>query len=534
MSLAAQIRAHYERHPYLWYAGLSIFAFLVYHYRLDFIAQRADEPTRTVVALEMMFSGNYITPTINGEWYYRKPPFYNWLLIALMKLTGSQSDFLLRLPSSAVLFLFGYTIFAHAKRYLGHAKAFIAAAMFVTCGRMLIYASLLGHIDVFYSWITYLAFIVLFEYGKKEAWFKALFFSYLLHAVAFLCKGLPSVLFAGLSSIAVLWYYRNLAFVFNWRHLLSAGVFLGIIGGYFFVYSQYNSLDGWIDQLWDQSAQRTVADSKHNWFDAILSIFNFPIDHIKHLAPWSLFFPLLFFKGFWKRVKEQELLRIFGLIFLVNIPVYWLSPGVYPRYLFMLYPLVFLFLSDRLLDLEDSGYVRFWDKVFKVLLLLLALLPIAALWLPIWGSYHEVKIAICVVLGLLAYWLYIKVIPNRWWSLTLVLIVLRLGFNFFVLEQRKVEDRHNTYMLGAIEAAKLSGDKPLYLYYYTSINHGTTFYIEREKQAILRNKEYPVSGEFYLLDDFKKTQWPQEVEFEDIYQFRIRYNQQFITLRKAL
>lgn len=40
----------------------------------------SDEPTRSVVALEMNLSGNYVTPTINGDYYYNKPPLYNWIL----------------------------------------------------------------------------------------------------------------------------------------------------------------------------------------------------------------------------------------------------------------------------------------------------------------------------------------------------------------------------------------------------------------------------------------------------------------------
>ena len=37
-----------------------------------------DEGIRSLVALEMKLSGNYITPTLNGEFYYNKPPLYNW------------------------------------------------------------------------------------------------------------------------------------------------------------------------------------------------------------------------------------------------------------------------------------------------------------------------------------------------------------------------------------------------------------------------------------------------------------------------
>ena len=34
----------------------------------------ADEATRGLVAFEMHHTGNLITPTINGEYYFNKPP----------------------------------------------------------------------------------------------------------------------------------------------------------------------------------------------------------------------------------------------------------------------------------------------------------------------------------------------------------------------------------------------------------------------------------------------------------------------------
>ena len=530
----SRLQKHYEENPQTWYLAIAIFGFLVYHYRLDLIPQRADEPTRTVVALDMILSGNYWAPTINGEWYYRKPPFYNWILAALMNLTGSKSDFLLRLPSTIPLFLFGFTIYQHSKKYIAHLGAFMAAAMFVTCGRMLVYAAFLGHIDIFYSWLTYLAFIALFEYGKRDEWLKALMISYVLHAIAFLCKGLPSVLFAGLSAIPVIWYFKNWKYIFNWRHLLSFGVFAVIISAYFYKYSQYNALNGWVDQLWDQSAQRTVMDDKRQWYDALWSLVKFPLDHLMHLAPWSLFFPLLFFKGFRKALKQSDFLKVLGLIFLANIPVYWLSPGYYPRYLFMLYPIVFVFVGMVMEMHKEGKYVRVLHQILLVLLGLVSIAPLAVFFVELKGEYMALKVAIVMVLGVASVLLFAKLPKLRYLSFVFAILVFRLSFNFFILEERKDSDPHHEFMRGAVEAARITGDAPLYLYYDTPFNHGSTFYVEREKNEILRFKDNPEAGEYYLINESFKSFWPPEMPYEDVYKFRIRFQDQYITLRKAL
>ena len=39
-----------------------------------------DEAIRALVAQEMLWSGNYISPTMHGDIYLNKPPLFNWVL----------------------------------------------------------------------------------------------------------------------------------------------------------------------------------------------------------------------------------------------------------------------------------------------------------------------------------------------------------------------------------------------------------------------------------------------------------------------
>ncbi len=529
----AKLQQHYENNPNTWYIAIAVLGFLIYHHNLGFMPQRADEPTRTVVALEMLYTGQYWTPTIQGEWYYRKPPFYNWILVALMKITGSKSDFVMRLPSTVPLFLFAATLFFHAKKYMHHLTAFLAAAAFVTCGRMLIYASLLGHIDVFYSWITYIAFIVLVEYGRKGKWTQALIGSYLIHAIAFLCKGLPSVLFTGLSAIAIILLYKNWKYIFNWRHLLAFGLFCGVVGAYFWKYSQYNDLDGWIDQLWDQSAQRTALDDEKGLDDTLLGLITFPLTNFMHLAPWLLFFPLWFLKGFWQEVKSNTYLKAFGLIFIVNIPVYWLSPGYYPRYLFMLYPMVLVYSLYFAQKHVQSRWMQGFYLLFKVMLPLLVLAPMAAFFVEFQVEMLGLKVLLCVVLAavpVLGFY-YQKKLRLLW--LVVALLALRLSFNFFVQEHRMQTGPEEKYMTDAIQAAQLTGDSPLH-FYRTGLNHGALWYIEREKGQVIRNTEHPQPGDFFIISEHQRVHWPQDVPFEDRYNFKMKHSEEILFLIKVL
>ncbi len=246
----------------------------------------ADEATRAIVALEMIFSGNYWVPTINGEFYYRKPPVFNWIIASLFHLTGSYSELMVRLPSVVPLFFYGLTIYLWVKKYLGAKAAFLSAVMFVTCGRLTLYASLLGHIDILYAWVTFLSFIAIWEYYQTEKWLALFVVSYLLSAAAFLMKGLPTILFQGITLTVFFFYQKQFRKLFTWQHLVGLFTFLLLVGGYFWKYSQYNDLMGWVTELWDQSGQRTPLDKK--WYESVLHLFAFPFEQLGHLAPWSV------------------------------------------------------------------------------------------------------------------------------------------------------------------------------------------------------------------------------------------------------
>ena len=107
-----------------------------------------DEAIRANVTLEMIFSGNYIVPTINGEVYLNKPPFFNWILIVFTKITGSYHEFTFRLPVVLSLLLFAFTVYYTLRKDIGKEAAFLTALALLTCGRILFYDSFRGLIEI--------------------------------------------------------------------------------------------------------------------------------------------------------------------------------------------------------------------------------------------------------------------------------------------------------------------------------------------------------------------------------------------------
>ncbi|MDB5012388.1 MAG: 4-amino-4-deoxy-L-arabinose transferase, partial [Daejeonella sp.] len=308
-----------DKYPARAFIILLIIALPGFFINLGLFPLFADEPTRANVALEMILSKNYAVPTIGGEYYYNKPPVYNWILAGFYFITGSYSEFVTRLPAVIPLFLFAITIYISVSYFLKDKKiATLSGLLMLLNGRMLIYDSMLGHIDIFYSWLTYISFMLIFYFYQRKQWFWLFFFSYVLTAITFLCKGLPSIVFQGLTLIALLIYTKNFKKLFSWQHVISGLFCLLIIGAYFFNYYQYNpNLQGYLETIWSQSSQRTVAN--HSLKDTILYILQFPFEHLIHLFPASIFALFCINKSFWKNLMASEFLKFITIIFLANI-----------------------------------------------------------------------------------------------------------------------------------------------------------------------------------------------------------------------
>src|ERR1051326_4036277 len=127
---------------------ISLVVLLLYAYLADLgytpIDTETDECRRALVSAEMMISGNYITPTLNGVPYLNKPPLYNWIVIAYFRLFDNYSMFAFRLPVIVATIALGILVYYFVKKHTNRFVAFFAAWSYITNGRILIYDSLQG------------------------------------------------------------------------------------------------------------------------------------------------------------------------------------------------------------------------------------------------------------------------------------------------------------------------------------------------------------------------------------------------------
>lgn len=526
-----KIEQAYQARPTLFFALLTATFLLVYFHNLGLMPLLADEATRSVVAMEMMLSKNYIVTTICSDFYYRKPPFYNWLMTLFFRGFGNFSEFTTRFPAVLSLFVYGYFIYRWAKSFIGLEAAFLAAAMFVTCGRMLIYDSFLGHIDIFYSLLTFASFIILHKAERSNN--KLLFFTlpFFLNALAFLCKGLPSVIFIVASAGILLLINKKLKWLLSWRVLLAAVLFFGPIIAYFYAYSTYNSIEGWYVELWDQSAQRTVVDNNNTIWDSLLNLVTFWTDQIMHLAPWCLLFPALFVKGFWKKINANPFLRNMGAIFAINIIPYWLSPGYYPRYLFMLYPILFIYVAYFYYSwYKDSKNGKVSHTIFGVLLTLISIAPFIIYFSDFRVENTHLKVAIVFVLLLSCVIAFFKAKKTKLVFVLFALAFVRLGFNWFIMPNRVSEGTLGRNKEELVKVAKMSVGEDLAVHSSTNLNHYVYHYTQAIRKEQLAHTTMLKPGKLYYINDVTVNNFLAPHEYTVLGTFHVQYENRLVHL----
>ena len=465
-----------------------------------------DEARRALVSLEMMLSGDYITPTLHGERYFNKPPLYNWLIISCYHLFGNYSSFALRFPMAVSLLGLGLAMVGFVRKYTNAAVAWGAALMTLTSGRILLYDSMLGLIEITFSLVTYTAMMLVFYYDQKRNYWLLYLTTYLLTAIGFLLKGLPPLAFQGLTLLGWFIYTRRFRLLFHPAHLAGIGVFVLITGSYYWAYFSRNAipLQDVAGVLFSESAKRTGLH--FGWGATLLHLLTFPFELVYHFVPYTLLVVLLMRRDIGGSLRKNPFIAFNSLTFCLTILIYWVSPEVYGRYLIGLVPLLFTVLAYLYYEhTYPLNRGRWWvERIWLVATVIVGVGAWTALFYPatriLPNVFWKTVLVSSLLLGL-AYCMT-QSSANRLGLMVAVLIVIRLGFNWFVLPGRAT--KRQFYQASAEQAARLTLGHPLYGY-KTTVGDGpatdvSSFHITAVRGEILRRTSQKIPGAFYIGD----------------------------------
>lgn len=499
---------------------------------LDIKSFTEDESLRALVALEMIYSDNFITPTLNGSDYYNKPPLWNWILAAAFMLTGEPGEGVARSMTVLSLLAYALLVYLSFRRYFSERTGFIAALAVITCGRFLFWDSMLALIDTFYSLVVFLQWIVIYEWGRKQKYLTLMLLSYLLTATGVMLKGLPSLAFQAISLLVFFIDQRKFSILFSWKHLTGILLLFSVLGTYYYHYYQLNPelLQAW-GTLYNQSAMRTPLNT--GLWDTVKHLFTFPVYHIYQFLPWTLL--LILFADRKNRVQffQHPFSRFALLMGAANLVIYWVSPQVYPRYLLMFLPLLFgplLYRYNK--DKINKGiWVNRVEIVFLAGMIILTILPIAAYIekdIAIVNHWPSITWVSVLLLGAVTL-AYISFPWYRLHSLIIFLLIARISFNLLVLPVRTFHDKATLNRKTTIEAAEAVPDSAS-VFIYKRINQEATsytnsFYFTRKLGKIVtEDSAINTRKGLYIVDPFT---YPEATLADTLAKYRVRHQKRY-------
>lgn len=500
-----------DRYLVAFLLGLSIPAFF---YNLDANGFIGDEGIRNLVALEMKLSGDFIKPTLNGEEYFNKPPLYNWLIYGISELSGFYGETPSRTLNLIFLSAFALCVYFISKKYTSPSVSVLMPFMLLSSGRILFWDSMYGLIDICFSWLIYMNFMALYTFGKNQRWNLLFGSSYALCAMAFMLKGLPALVFQAISIFTALVFFKALKNkLFSIQHFIWATLSFIPVFFYYYTYAQKVSLSTVFDVLLDQSMSRT--GSHHGLLKTIQHFFTFPFEQIYHFLPWSLFLLLIFNKKWWGTIKSNSFILFNFCLLAANIPVYWLSVEVYPRYLLMFIPLfnlIGIYSLVQMYPLNDAVHKR----IKYTVLVILAFFAVLFLSLPLFPQLNIINnLNYWAVLSFVLMLLMIisMTVDNNRHLLWLMgaLMLIRIVFNGVIIPIRNTQDKSNYCREDSNRVTTMKKNIPWYVYGQTEMHMVSKFYVTRDLNAIIHRTfiaDHPSA--IYLVDqnlypDFKGT-----------------------------
>lgn len=150
-----------------------------------------DEGAYSEVAREMIVSGDFVTPRLNGETFFHKPPMIYWAQAASVGLFG-LNEFALRLPCALASLVWALMLFRFTSRHYNGQVAWYAVLFMVTSLQTSIVAKA-ALADAFLNLFVTLSMFCIYDYYRHQHR-RSIYLTFIFLALGFLSKGPIAIL----------------------------------------------------------------------------------------------------------------------------------------------------------------------------------------------------------------------------------------------------------------------------------------------------------------------------------------------------
>lgn len=449
-----------------------------------------DEPRYAEVSREMMVSGDYLVPRLNGNHYDEKPPLQFWFIALASYPAGGVNGLTARVPTviSAVVVL--WLTFLLARRMYDDQTALWSVFVLATTFRFWWLAHV-GQLDMLLTACTTLSLYAIWRWHETASarWFIVYYTGI---ALGLLTKGPPALVVAALGALAFRWRDqrgKQLAFwagipltlvpVLIWFLLAHSGRSSGVSGELEATVSRQI-----VGRLFDG-----LSHAEPPWY----YLENLPLD----LFPWFFFLPWVVY-FVWRERREGPAMRLLLSWIVPALVFFHLAAGKRELYLLPLYPAYSVLAARSLIALVDEGRVR-WLRSTTFIWGALTLIGTSAPFVVQWTSYGDDHTGamwlMAGVAALCAAWTLYILRRRDWhrWPTTLAVQcgILLVAFAAAVLPAINVYKSARSYC-APVRALVEAG--PVSVYSLVVTRHEHMFYSRTTHKVLLEHPAVSVFG----------------------------------------
>jgi 4-amino-4-deoxy-L-arabinose transferase-like glycosyltransferase len=306
--------------------------------RLTDTMLQGEETRRATVAMEMLRTGDWIVPDLQGDVFYfsNRPPLQQWLIAALGTLRGDVDAVAVRLPSALAVLATALLVWWYCGAFLSRLGAFAAAAAFASMGQVIELGGRGESDAVFTLFVS--ASLLLWHRGAACGWpaLRTWTVAYFFVALATLTKGVQGPAYFAASLGAYLVVTKQWRFALSWTHLAGIAVFLVVLGSWLVPFYLHTNLDA-VRYIYFGDVARY---GNENSALAILEhMARYPVKLVFCLLPWSILIASLVGRDIRRATSALRGPMVFATCAVLStFPSVWLIQGAESRFFMSMYP----------------------------------------------------------------------------------------------------------------------------------------------------------------------------------------------------
>ncbi len=339
-----------------------------------------DEGMHAATSKDMVLTGDWVTPKVNGKNFYDKTALFNWLVAASFEAFGF-SEFAARLPAALLGLAIVLLTYLFGKEMFGRTAGFLAGAVLTTSPEFIVLSRSVVHDISLAFFITAELFFFRRAYSAERPRRTDLALLYVSAGFAVLAKGPIGIVLPGLGIFVFLLFRRRLDFIKRMSLGWGILIFLAVAAPWYVMISLRNA---------DYLSYFVLHQNIGNFVSKVQArhpepFYYYAVALLGGMLPWSFLIPLAVarpVRAGIKRTGDAELLLV--CFFLSIFLFFSAAHSKLATYMLPVYPALALLIGRLWDELMASGA----SGLRKAMAWFLAMLP--ALFIAV-TAYIAVK-----------------------------------------------------------------------------------------------------------------------------------------------